>query len=172
MGSHPLAKYISSFDSKFNTLFMDAPWREVFSRTDPPPQVRNPEGHWVRTPGWWLDSLDVAARVTQYLAGACVSHQFPISEAMLTYKQKSPDEDSCQKFVPFIGVVKVGIVEHNLSTSVDSDDAMVGGLSMLASPPPQTGGVAYGKDVTCTPPPPPPFHQHCLELVLRAQVGR
>lgn len=34
------------------------------------------------------DSIDVAGRVVQYLAGANVSHQFPISEAMLTYKQK------------------------------------------------------------------------------------
>ncbi|KAJ8264215.1 hypothetical protein GJAV_G00146590 [Gymnothorax javanicus] len=139
VGSHPLAKYVASFDSKFNNLFMDTTWREAFSRTEPPTS----------------DTIDVAARVTQYLAGASVSHQFPISEAMLTYKQKSPDEDSCQKFVPFIGVVKVGIVEHSLSTSVDSDDAMVGGVSILSSPPPQTGGVAYGKDLTCTPPPSP-----------------
>ncbi|XP_061088895.1 LOW QUALITY PROTEIN: phosphofurin acidic cluster sorting protein 2 [Conger conger] len=150
VGSHPLAKYMASFDSKFNNLFMDTAWRETFSRADPPSS----------------DTMDVVGRVTQYLAGAAVSHQFPISEAMLTYKQKrkrslyfdfyiSPDEDSCQKFVPFIGVVKVGIVEHSLSTSVDSDDAMVGGISMLSSPPPQTGGVAYGKDMTCTPPPSP-----------------
>lgn len=34
------------------------------------------------------DNIDVAGRVVQYLAGANVSHQFPISEAMLTYKQK------------------------------------------------------------------------------------
>ncbi|KAJ8285016.1 hypothetical protein COCON_G00038660 [Conger conger] len=149
VGSHPLAKYMASFDSKFNNLFMDTAWRETFSRADPPSS----------------DTMDVVGRVTQYLAGAAVSHQFPISEAMLTYKQKSPDEDSCQKFVPFIGVVKVGIVEHSLSTSVDSDDAMVGGISMLSSPPPQTGGVAYGKDMTCTPPPPHQFPQHCPELV-------
>ncbi|KAG7492852.1 hypothetical protein MATL_G00019520 [Megalops atlanticus] len=149
VGSHPLAKYMASFDSKFNNIFMDTAWREVFGRTEPPAS----------------DNIDVVGRVTQYLAGASVSHQFPISEAMLTYKQKrkrslyfdfyiSPDEDSCQKFVPFIGVVKVGIVEHNLSTSVDSDDAMVGGVSILASPAPQTGA-AYGKDMTCTPPPSP-----------------
>ncbi len=34
------------------------------------------------------DNIDVAGRVSQYLAGANLSHQFPISEAMLTYKQK------------------------------------------------------------------------------------
>lgn len=35
-----------------------------------------------------VDNIDIAGRVVQYLAGANVSHQFPISEAMLTYKQK------------------------------------------------------------------------------------
>ncbi|KAL2082816.1 hypothetical protein ACEWY4_020589 [Coilia grayii] len=101
IGSHPLAKYVASLDSKFSNIFMDTAWRELFCRPEPPPS----------------DNLDVAGRIIQYIAGANVSHQFPISEAMLTYKQKSPDEDSCQKFVPFIGVVKVGIVEHSLSTS-------------------------------------------------------
>uniref|UniRef100_A0A8C4IHX8 Phosphofurin acidic cluster sorting protein 2 n=1 Tax=Dicentrarchus labrax TaxID=13489 RepID=A0A8C4IHX8_DICLA len=103
IGSHPLAKYVASFDSRFNSIFMDTAWRELFCRTERPAS----------------DNIDVAGRVVQYLAGANVSHQFPISEAMLTYKQKSPDEDSCQKFVPFIGVVKVGIVEQSLSTSGD-----------------------------------------------------
>ncbi|KAK7137370.1 hypothetical protein R3I93_017449 [Phoxinus phoxinus] len=147
VGCHPLAKYISTFDSKFCNIFMDAGWRDIFGRLEAPTS----------------DNIDVAGRVSQYLAGANLSHQFPISEAMLTYKQKrkrslyfdfyiSPDEDSCQKFVPFIGLVKVGIVEHSLSTSVDSDDAViVGSVNMLSSPPAQTGP-AYGKDMACTPP--------------------
>uniref|UniRef100_A0AAY4AEV3 Uncharacterized protein n=1 Tax=Denticeps clupeoides TaxID=299321 RepID=A0AAY4AEV3_9TELE len=109
IGCHPLAKYISSFDSKFNSIFMDAGWRDVFGRLEAPTS----------------DNIDVNGRVSQYLAGANVSHHFPISEAMLTYKQKSPDEDSCQKFVPFIGLVKVGIVEHSLSTSGRSNAAFV-----------------------------------------------
>uniref|UniRef100_A0A665WP91 Phosphofurin acidic cluster sorting protein 2-like n=1 Tax=Echeneis naucrates TaxID=173247 RepID=A0A665WP91_ECHNA len=132
IGSHPLAKYVASFDSKFNSIFMDTAWRELFCRTERP-------------------ASDVAGRVVQYLAGANVSHQFPISEAMLTYKQKSPDEDSCQKFVPFIGVVKVGIVEQSLSTSVDSDDAMMGNTSILSSPTPPSAG-PYGKEIGGTPP--------------------
>ncbi|KAM9460569.1 phosphofurin acidic cluster sorting protein 2 isoform 2-T2 [Clarias gariepinus] len=136
VGCHPVAKYISSLDNKFSSIFLDAGWRDVFGRLEAPTS----------------DNIDVAGRVSQYLAGANMSHHFPISEAMLTYKQKSPDEDSCQKFVPFIGLVKVGIVEHNLSTSVDSDDANVmGSMNMLSSPPAQTG-TPYGKDMTCTPP--------------------
>ncbi|XP_035256562.1 phosphofurin acidic cluster sorting protein 2-like isoform X2 [Anguilla rostrata] len=117
IGSHPLAKYVASFDSRFSSIFMDSAWREVFCRTDPPSS----------------ESIDIAGRIVQYLCGANVSHHFPISEAMLTYRQKSAEEDSCQSFVPFIGVVKVGIVEH-LSTSVDSDEAMGGGVGIPASP--------------------------------------
>uniref|UniRef100_A0A673IUM0 Phosphofurin acidic cluster sorting protein 1-like n=1 Tax=Sinocyclocheilus rhinocerous TaxID=307959 RepID=A0A673IUM0_9TELE len=93
IGSHPLAKYVSTFDSKFNSMFMDPSWRELFCRSETPS----------------ADTVDVAGRIIQYLAGANVSHQFPISEAMLTYRQKSPDEDSCQKFVPFIGVRLMGL---------------------------------------------------------------
>lgn len=34
------------------------------------------------------DPVDVPGRVAQFIAGAGLSHQLPISEAMLTYKQK------------------------------------------------------------------------------------
>uniref|UniRef100_A0A667XPZ0 Phosphofurin acidic cluster sorting protein 1a n=1 Tax=Myripristis murdjan TaxID=586833 RepID=A0A667XPZ0_9TELE len=71
-GPHPLAKYLASLDGKFNSLFMDAGWRELFARQEPPPQ----------------DPVGVAGRVAQYVAGAAVSHQCPISEAMLTYKHR------------------------------------------------------------------------------------
>ncbi|XP_053169233.1 phosphofurin acidic cluster sorting protein 2-like isoform X3 [Hemicordylus capensis] len=139
LGSHPLAKYLGSVDNRYSTLFLDAAWRELFSRTEPPAS----------------DTMDIPARVAQFIAGANVSHQLPISEAMLTYKQKSPDEDSCQKFVPFVGVVKVGLVEQSFSTSVDSDDATICTSSLLSSSSPSGGGVPYTKEAVGTPPPSP-----------------
>ncbi|XP_062244246.1 phosphofurin acidic cluster sorting protein 1-like isoform X2 [Platichthys flesus] len=145
MGAHPLAKYLSSLDGKFNSLFMDAGWRELFGRLEAPP----------------LDPVDVSARVSRYLSGASVSHLCPVSEAMLTCKHKSPDDDSYQKFVPFIGLVKVGIVEHNfLSTSVDSDDIILG------SPPTQSGAPI---SITSTPPP-SPSNSSCSGEVMGLQV--
>uniref|UniRef100_A0AAX7TWU0 Phosphofurin acidic cluster sorting protein 1 n=1 Tax=Astatotilapia calliptera TaxID=8154 RepID=A0AAX7TWU0_ASTCA len=101
IGVHPLAKYLSSLDGKFSGLFMDAGWRELFGRPEPPP----------------LDPVGVASRVSQYLAGAAVSHLCPISEAMLTCKHKSPDDDSCQKFLPFIGVRNAAVLLRHRSTS-------------------------------------------------------
>uniref|UniRef100_A0A8C3GP88 PACS1 protein n=1 Tax=Cairina moschata TaxID=8855 RepID=A0A8C3GP88_CAIMO len=139
LGSHPLAKYLASVDNKYSTLFLDTAWRELFSRAEPPA----------------ADTVDIAGRVTQFIAGASLSHQLPISEAMLTYKQKSPDEDSCQKFVPFVGVVKVGLVEQSFSASVDSDDATACAPSLLSSTPTASGAAPYGKETVSTPPPSP-----------------
>ncbi|XP_034283482.1 phosphofurin acidic cluster sorting protein 2-like isoform X5 [Pantherophis guttatus] len=150
LGSHPLAKYLGSVDNRYSTLFLDAAWRELFSRVEAPS----------------ADTVDISGRVAQFITGANVSHQLPISEAMLTYKQKrkrslyfdfyiSPDEDSCQKFVPFVGVVKVGLVEQSFSTSVDSDDATICSTSLLSSSSPSGGGIPYTKEAIGTPPPSP-----------------
>uniref|UniRef100_A0A8C2ABZ8 Phosphofurin acidic cluster sorting protein 2 n=1 Tax=Cyprinus carpio TaxID=7962 RepID=A0A8C2ABZ8_CYPCA len=103
------------------------------------------------------DSPDVVSRVTQYMLGANGAHQLPIAEAMLTYKQKSPDEDSCQKFIPFIGVVKVGIVEQTSATSGDSDDAAPVGSSLLSSTPPAQIS-PFLKEASPTPPSSPSVH--------------
>ncbi|XP_066481007.1 phosphofurin acidic cluster sorting protein 1-like isoform X3 [Tiliqua scincoides] len=150
LGSHPLAKYLGSVDNRYSTLFLDAAWRELFSRAEPPSS----------------DTVDIPGRVAQFITGANMSHQLPISEAMLTYKQKrkrslyfdfyiSPDEDSCQKFVPFVGVVKVGLVEQSFSTSVDSDDVTICTTSLLSSSSPSGGGIPYTKEAVGTPPPSP-----------------
>ncbi|XP_019404532.1 PREDICTED: phosphofurin acidic cluster sorting protein 2-like isoform X5 [Crocodylus porosus] len=139
LGSHPLAKYLASVDSKYNALFLDTAWRELFSKVEAPSS----------------DTVDIPGRVAQFIAGASLSHQLPISEAMLTYKQKSPDEDSCQKFVPFVGVVKVGLVEQSFSASVDSDDATICTTSLLSSGTPSGGSTVYSKEAVGTPPPSP-----------------
>ncbi|XP_064412717.1 phosphofurin acidic cluster sorting protein 2 isoform X2 [Latimeria chalumnae] len=138
LGSHPVAKYLSSVDIKYNAAFMDSSWREFFSKTEAPT----------------TETIGIVSRIVQYIAGANVCHQLPISEAMLTYKKKSPDEDSCQKFIPFIGVVKVGIVEQSFTASVDSDDATFCNVTLLSSTPNTTGGT-MGKEVIGTPPPSP-----------------
>lgn len=39
-GSHPLAKHVASFDSRFNSIFMDTAWRELFCRTERPASGR------------------------------------------------------------------------------------------------------------------------------------
>ncbi|KAJ8289678.1 hypothetical protein GJAV_G00004040 [Gymnothorax javanicus] len=146
-GSHPVSKYLGTIDHRYNSLFQDSAWRDLFHKPEAPVVAQ--------------ESPDVVSRVTQYMVGANGAHQLPIAEAMLTYKQKrkksfhfdfavSPDEDSCQKFIPFIGVVKVGIVEQSSATSGDSDDAAPIGTALLSSTPPQVSPAL--KEASPTPP--------------------
>ncbi|KAF3845265.1 hypothetical protein F7725_008428 [Dissostichus mawsoni] len=124
LGAHPVSKYLGTIDYRYNSLFQDAAWRDLFLKPEAP-----------------------------YMVGANGAHQLPIAEAMLTYKQKSPDEDSCQKFIPFIGMVKVGLVEQTSAASGDSDDATPLGSSLLSSPPQLSPAL---KEASPTPPPHPP----------------
>ncbi|XP_059540565.1 phosphofurin acidic cluster sorting protein 2 isoform X1 [Myotis daubentonii] len=144
LGSHPVARYLGSVDSRYSNFFQDLAWRDLFNRLEAQSAVQ--------------DTLDIVSRITQYIAGANCAHQLPIAEAMLTYKQKrclegppgGPDEESSQKFIPFVGVVKVGIVEPSSATSGDSDDAAPTGSSVLSSTPPSTSPAA--KEASPTPP--------------------
>uniref|UniRef100_A0A9J8BP91 Phosphofurin acidic cluster sorting protein 2 n=1 Tax=Cyprinus carpio carpio TaxID=630221 RepID=A0A9J8BP91_CYPCA len=144
LGVHPVAKYLASIDYRYNSLFQDSAWRDLFHKPEAPTSAVQ-------------DSPDVVSRVTQYMLGANGALQLPIAEAMLTYKQKSPDEDSCQKFIPFIGVVKVGIVEQATATSGDSDDAAPVGSSLLSSTPPAQISPLL-KEASPTPPSSPSVH--------------
>uniref|UniRef100_A0A671DL35 Phosphofurin acidic cluster sorting protein 2 n=1 Tax=Rhinolophus ferrumequinum TaxID=59479 RepID=A0A671DL35_RHIFE len=136
LGSHPVARYLGSVDYRYNNFFQDLAWRDLFNKLEAQSSVQ--------------DTPDIVSRITQYIAGANCAHQLPIAEAMLTYKQKSPDEESSQKFIPFVGVVKVGIVEPSSATSGDSDDAAPSGSSVLSSTPPSTSPAA--KEASPTPP--------------------
>ncbi|XP_060111057.1 phosphofurin acidic cluster sorting protein 1 isoform X3 [Heteronotia binoei] len=134
LGSHPVAKYMGTVDSRYGNMFQDSAWREVFGKAEPP--VAEP--------------FDVVGRIMQYVSGASVTHQLPVAEAMLTCKHKFQDEDSYQKFIPFIGVVKVGLIEDSPAATGEGDDTPVISLTVPSTSPPSTSGLA--RDVTATPP--------------------
>ncbi|XP_054987747.1 phosphofurin acidic cluster sorting protein 2 isoform X3 [Sorex araneus] len=147
LGSHPVARYLGSVDYRYNNFFQDLAWRDLFNKLEAQSTVQ--------------DTPDIVSRITQYISGANCAHPLPIAEAMLTYKQKrrknfhfdftlSPDEESAQKFIPFVGVVKVGIVEPSSATSGDSDDAAPSGSCVLSSTPPSTSPAT--KEASPTPP--------------------
>nr|XP_020015087.1 phosphofurin acidic cluster sorting protein 2 isoform X5 [Castor canadensis] len=138
LGSHPVARYLGSVDYRYNNFFQDLAWRDLFNKLEAQSAVQ--------------DTPDIVSRITQYIAGANCAHQLPIAEAMLTYKQKSPDEESSQRFIPFVGVVKVGIVEPSSATSGDSDDAAPSGSSVLSSTPPSMSTSPAAKEASPTPP--------------------
>ncbi|XP_040598274.1 phosphofurin acidic cluster sorting protein 2 isoform X6 [Mesocricetus auratus] len=149
LGSHPVARYLGSVDYRYNNFFQDLAWRDLFNKLEAQSNVQ--------------DTPDIVSRITQYISGANCAHQLPIAEAMLTYKQKrkkhfhfdftlSPDEESSQRFIPFVGVVKVGIVEPSSATSGDSDDAAPSGSSVLSSTPPSVSTSPAAKEASPTPP--------------------
>ncbi|XP_076777087.1 phosphofurin acidic cluster sorting protein 2 isoform X2 [Arvicanthis niloticus] len=149
LGSHPVARYLGSVDYRYNNFFQDLAWRDLFNKLEAQSTVQ--------------DTPDIVSRITQYISGANCAHQLPIAEAMLTYKQKrkkhfhfdftlSPDEESSQRFIPFVGVVKVGIVEPSSATSGDSDDAAPSGSSVLSSTPPSASTSPAAKEASPTPP--------------------
>nr|XP_045009919.1 phosphofurin acidic cluster sorting protein 2 isoform X3 [Jaculus jaculus] len=138
LGSHPVARYLGSVDYRYNNFFQDLAWRDLFNKLETQSTVQ--------------DTPDIVSRITQYISGANCAHQLPIAEAMLTYKQKSPDEESSQRFIPFVGVVKVGIVEPSSATSGDSDDAAPSGSNALSSTPPSASTSPAAKEASPTPP--------------------
>uniref|UniRef100_A0AAQ6A2C3 Phosphofurin acidic cluster sorting protein 2 n=1 Tax=Amphiprion ocellaris TaxID=80972 RepID=A0AAQ6A2C3_AMPOC len=74
LGAHPVSKYLGTIDYRYNNLFQDAAWRDLFHKPEAPVIAQ--------------ENPDVVSRVTQYMVGANGAHQLPIAEAMLTYKQK------------------------------------------------------------------------------------
>ncbi|NWX63555.1 PACS2 protein, partial [Promerops cafer] len=135
LGSHPVAKYLGSVDYRYNNFFQDLAWRDLFNKLEAQTTVS--------------EAPDVVSRITQYIAGANCAHQLPIAEAMLTYKQKSPDEESSQKFIPFVGVSVVMVMVSQASWS-DSDDAAPSSSVVLSSTPPSVSPAV--KEASPTPP--------------------
>ncbi|PIO16430.1 hypothetical protein AB205_0171060, partial [Aquarana catesbeiana] len=98
--------------------------------------------------------------VASYLASVDSKYSSLFMDAVWrdVFSQSEPpgaEEDSCQKFVPFIGIVKVGIVEQPLPASVDSDEASVCSPSLLSSSSSPGANTSVTKEATGTPPPSP-----------------
>ncbi|XP_058680556.1 phosphofurin acidic cluster sorting protein 1-like, partial [Ammospiza caudacuta] len=129
LGPHPVAQHLGTLDGRYGSAFLDPPWRELFTRSEPPA----------------CEPFGVAGRILSFVAGAGVTLPLPVAEAMLTCSDKFPDEDSCQKFVPFVGVVKVGLAEDPPPALGDADpEPPPPGLAVPSTSPPAGGGVGGG----------------------------
>ncbi|XP_072279165.1 phosphofurin acidic cluster sorting protein 1 isoform X2 [Pyxicephalus adspersus] len=147
LGSHPVCKYLSSLDSRYASLFFDAAWRELFNKSDPPA----------------IEPFDIFGRIMQYVSGANNCHQLPIAEAMLTCKHKMQEDDSYQKFIPFVGVVKVGLVETS-PPNTDVEDSVSVAAGLPSTSPPSSAGIQ--RDTSATPPSSP-----SLSAALQGNTG-
>ncbi|ELK25201.1 Phosphofurin acidic cluster sorting protein 2 [Myotis davidii] len=118
LGSHPMARYLSSVHYRYKSFFQDLPRRDLFYK----------EAQRIVQ-----DTLAMVLRIMQYIAGANCVRQLSIVEATLTYKQKSPSEESLN-IIPFVGVVELGIMGPFWVTLAHSDYAACLGSSVLSSP--------------------------------------
>uniref|UniRef100_A0A8C1PDB9 Phosphofurin acidic cluster sorting protein 2 n=1 Tax=Cyprinus carpio TaxID=7962 RepID=A0A8C1PDB9_CYPCA len=81
LGVHPVAKYLASIDYRYNSLFQDSAWRDLFHKPEAPTSAVQ-------------DSPDVVSRVTQYMLGANGALQLPIAEISPLLKEASPTPPS------------------------------------------------------------------------------
>ncbi|XP_010901986.2 phosphofurin acidic cluster sorting protein 1a [Esox lucius] len=145
LGCHPVAKHLATLDHRYSSAFLDNAWRDLFSRPEPP-----------HSAGLAADGVDVAGRISQYISDVSVTHQLPVAEAMLTCKYKTYDEDSYQKFVPFVGVVKVGLIEPYLAyQGGEPEEAVSVSLAVPSTSPPSHGSPTGMAREAVTPPPSP-----------------
>eukprot|EP00092_Neocalanus_flemingeri_P012906 GFUD01013905.1.p1 GENE.GFUD01013905.1~~GFUD01013905.1.p1 ORF type:complete len:920 (+),score=246.81 GFUD01013905.1:471-3230(+) len=100
LGNNSVSKGLAARCPLYTKLFHDDSWRDLLDKPEPTK----------------AEIAELVGRVSQYLALSYNSH-LSIAEAMVTYKEKLTDEESCQVFVPFVSDVKVGAFSDN-----DSED--------------------------------------------------
>ncbi|XP_053908438.1 phosphofurin acidic cluster sorting protein 1 [Cuculus canorus] len=137
LGPHPVAQYLGSLDTRYAAAFLDPPWRELFGRSEPPP----------------TEPFSVTGRILSFVAGAGTVQNLPVAEAMLARPETAPDEDSYQKFVPFLGVVTVGLAEDPPMALGDGDEVPPPSLAVPSPSPPPRG---HGRHPPPRPPPSAP----------------
>lgn len=104
LGSHPMTWFLGALEISYNYFFQDLPRQDLFYREAGQRAVQ--------------DTLDILLRTTKYITGANCVHQLSIMEAILTYKQKSPNEKSLN-IISFVVMVGLGIVGPFWVTSGD-----------------------------------------------------
>jgi hypothetical protein len=124
LGSNSVSRGLAARCPLYAKLFTDDSWRELLERPEPSRQ----------------EIAELVSRVSQYLALDHPTH-LSIAEAMVTYKEKLTDEESCQLFVPFVSDVRVG--------TFSEDDGPEHGCSM-------TGQEARGRGADRPSPPSSP----------------
>uniref|UniRef100_A0AAZ3PTQ9 Phosphofurin acidic cluster sorting protein 1 n=1 Tax=Oncorhynchus tshawytscha TaxID=74940 RepID=A0AAZ3PTQ9_ONCTS len=137
LGCHPVAKHLASLDPRYSSVFLDNAWKDLFSLLSL--------------------QIDSALLIRQYISGVSVTHQLPIAEAMLTCENKRYDEDSYQKFVPFVGVSKSVLMvfsDTDVETVYFANNAFSVSLAVPSTSPQSHGSPTGMPREAATPPSP------------------
>ncbi|ESO06793.1 hypothetical protein HELRODRAFT_191199 [Helobdella robusta] len=129
LGPSIIGKNLSSIDNRYAGLFNDSAWKDnVFERFDFSNRFNQS-----------MDIGEVATRIVKYLNNARHMIQLPLSEAILTNKDKGID-DSSHLIVPFLGEVRLGVMDvgntsNIFSSLIDYDETSNANASLSNSPP-------------------------------------
>ncbi|XP_050438324.1 phosphofurin acidic cluster sorting protein 1 isoform X2 [Adelges cooleyi] len=101
LGMNTLSRYLGTVDSYYGTtfLFKEDYWKEQLECGD---------------------GLDIISKIQNYLMEASNTIQLQIAEAMLSYKEKSSDDEASQIFIPFVNDVR--ICTGDMTCLMDNDD--------------------------------------------------
>jgi len=91
LGTNTVSRALANRCPLYSSLFHDDSWRDLLEKPEPTK----------------AEIAELVGRVSQYMAMGRIS-QLSIAEAMVTYKDRLTDEESCQVFVPFLSDVRVG----------------------------------------------------------------
>ncbi|KAG8272916.1 Phosphofurin acidic cluster sorting protein 1 [Homalodisca vitripennis] len=150
LGNNTLCRYLGSLDGVYNSTFVSDSWKELLERGE---------------------TNELVNRIQRYLLQSSAAVNLPIAEAMLTYKEKSSDDESSQIFIPFMNDVRLGSPETSTTTSVDLEEGLPPIIS--GSPP---SSLTIGCDRKITPPSSPnigqsstvfPYRELCEPLELQ-----
>ncbi|EEB13376.1 conserved hypothetical protein [Pediculus humanus corporis] len=100
LGSSSISRYLASVDSTYGAYFAGEKWRDLSER----------------------EINEVVNKIGLYMNNGTSTIFLPVAEAMLTYKEKSSDDESSQIFVPFVNDVRLGSMDSASGASVDLDD--------------------------------------------------
>jgi hypothetical protein len=112
LGVNTVSKHIGTQDPIYASLFLHESWKELLEMAEPGK----------------AEVSEIVNRVSQYLANATSPNEslinLPVAEAMVTYKEKSSDEESSQVFIPFVSDVKVGTEAMPGPSSLELEDTI------------------------------------------------
>ena len=102
-------KYLGTVDPIYGNNFCNGSWKELFDEHSSSLSV----------------TQEVIHRIVHYMNNANHTLQAPIAEAMVTYKERSLDDESLQVFIPFICDVKIGVMENMANHSLEEESQAI-----------------------------------------------
>ncbi|XP_077966247.1 phosphofurin acidic cluster sorting protein 2-like [Styela clava] len=131
LGKNQIGQYLCSLDSHYAKLFNDQLWRETFDKGPASTKAHTPnsismEHHTASFENQQNTEKTCVRRALEYIDEASATLSLSVAEAMLTFGQKSENEDTSQKFVPFVSGAKVGENEFLMQHDSDKEDIVSG----------------------------------------------